>query len=59
MENRVKNLEDLCELITKQVVETNKQMVEMNKNLINEIRFLREAYSKQNVKKTQKIKKNV
>jgi t-SNARE complex subunit (syntaxin) len=49
MEQRVRNLEDLCELITKQVVEQNKNMIEINKNLINEIKCLREAYVKQDV----------
>ena len=49
MEQRVRNLEDLCELITKQVVEQNKNMIEINKNLLNEIKCLREAYVKQDV----------
>lgn len=49
MEQRVRNLEDLCELITKEIVEQNKSMIEMNKNLINEIKCLREAYVKQDV----------
>jgi E3 SUMO-protein ligase RanBP2 len=47
MEQRIKNLEDLCELITKEIVEQNKNVIEMNKNLITEIRSLREAYVKQ------------
>lgn len=47
MEQRVKNLEVVCELITKEIVEQNKQMIEMNKSLLNEIRSLREAYVKQ------------
>ncbi|CAF0732609.1 unnamed protein product [Brachionus calyciflorus] len=47
MDQRIKNLEDLCELITKEVVDQNKSMIDMNKNLINEIRALREAYVKQ------------
>lgn len=45
----MRNLEDLCELITKEIVEQNKSMIEMNKNLINEIKCLREAYVKQDV----------
>lgn len=49
MEHRIKNLEDLCELITKEVVDQNKNMIDMNKNLISEIRALREAYVKQDV----------
>ena len=47
MEQRLKNLEDVCELITKEIVEQSKNMIEMNKSLINEIRCLREAYVKQ------------
>lgn len=49
MEDRVKNLENLCELITKEIVEQNKSMIEMNKNLINEIKCLRESFVKQDV----------
>jgi t-SNARE complex subunit (syntaxin) len=49
METRVKNLEDLCELITKEIVEQNKNMIEINKNLITEMRALREAFVKQDV----------
>jgi hypothetical protein len=47
MEQRLKNLEDVCELITKEIVEQSKSMIEMNKSLISEIRCLREAYVKQ------------
>jgi hypothetical protein len=47
MEQRIKNLEDVCELITKEIVEQSKAMIEMNKSLIAEIRCLREAYVKQ------------
>jgi predicted RNA-binding protein with EMAP domain len=47
MEQRIQNLEELCELITKQVVEQNKNLVEINQNLINEIRSLKAAYVKQ------------
>jgi hypothetical protein len=47
MEQRLKNLEDLCELLTKESVEQSKMMIEMNKNLINEIRCLRESVVKQ------------
>ena len=49
MEERVKNLEDLCEMITKEIVTQNKSMIEMNKNLINEIKCLRETFVKQDV----------
>jgi len=47
MEQRLKTLEDLCELITKEVVHQNKNMIEINKNLLSEIKSLREAYIKQ------------
>jgi hypothetical protein len=47
MEQRVKNVEDLCELITKEIVEQNKTLIYMNKSLISEIRSLREAYVRQ------------
>lgn len=49
MEQRVLNLEELCELITKQVVDQNKNMIEVNQNLITEIRSLRAAFVKQDV----------
>lgn len=49
MEQRLKTLEDLCELITKEVVHQNKNMIEINKNLLSEIKSLREAYIKQDV----------
>jgi E3 SUMO-protein ligase RanBP2 len=42
MEQRIKNLEDLCELITKEIVDLNKNMIDMNKNLLSEIKCLRE-----------------
>ncbi len=51
MEQRLKNLEDLSELITKEIVQQNKSMIEMNKNLLNEIKNLRETYAKQDVNK--------
>ena len=47
MEQRLKTLEDLCGMITKEVVDQNKNMMEMNKNLLNEIRYLRESFVKQ------------
>ena len=47
MEQRLKTLEDVCELITKEVVEQSKNMIEMNKNLISEIRNLRNDFVKQ------------
>jgi hypothetical protein len=49
MEQRLKSLEDLCELITKEIVQQNKNIIEVNKNLITEIRSLREVYVKQDV----------
>ena len=49
MEQRIQNLEELCELITKQVVEQNKNIIDVNQNLINEIRSLRAAFVKQDV----------
>ena len=49
MEQRVQNLEELCELITKQVVEQNKNIIDVNQNLITEIRSLRAAFVKQDV----------
>ena len=49
MEQRLKSLEDLCELITKEIVQQNKNIIEVNKNLISEIRSLREVYVKQDV----------
>lgn len=49
MEQRLKNLEDLSELITKEIVQQNKSMIEMNKNLLSEIKSMREAYVKQDV----------
>jgi hypothetical protein len=49
MEQRLKNLEDLSELLTKQMVNQSKSMIEVNKNLLGEIKSLREAYVKQNV----------
>ena len=49
MEQRLKNLEDLCELITKEVVQQNRTMLEINASLIGEIQSLREAQDKQEV----------
>ena len=49
MEQRLKNLEDLSELITKEIVQQNKSMIDINKNLLSEIKALREAYVKQDV----------
>ncbi len=49
MDQRLKNLEDLSELITKEIVQQNKSMIDMNKNLLSEIRSLREAFVKQDV----------
>lgn len=49
MEQRLKNLEDLSELLTKQMVNQSKSMIDVNKNLLGEIKSLREAYAKQNV----------
>ena len=49
MDQRLKNLEDLSELITKEVVQQNKSMIDMNKNLLFEIKSLREAFVKQDV----------
>ena len=49
MEQRLKNLEDLSELITKEIVQQNKSMIEMNKNLLSEIKAMRETYAKQDV----------
>ena len=43
MEQRLKNLEDLSELITKEIVQQNKSMIEMNKNLLSEIKAMRDA----------------
>jgi uncharacterized Rmd1/YagE family protein len=31
MEQRLKSLEDLCELITKEIVQQNKNIIEVNK----------------------------
>lgn len=50
MDQRLKSLEDLCELITKEIVQQNKNMIEVNKSLLSEIKSLREAYVKQDVK---------
>jgi len=47
MDQRLKNLEDLSELITKEIVQQNKTMIDMNKNLLCEIKSLREAFVKQ------------
>ena len=52
MEQRVQNLEELCELITKQVVEQNKNIIDVNQNLITEIRSLRSAFVKQDVSRS-------
>jgi hypothetical protein len=49
MEQRLKSLEDLCELVTKEIVQQNKNMIEVNKSLLSEIKSLREAYVKQDV----------
>ena len=49
MEQRVTNLESLCELLGKQVLEQNNNLITMNRNLISEIKGLRDAYLKQNV----------
>ena len=49
MEQRLKNLEDLSELITKEIVQQNKSMIEMNKKLLSEIKAMRETYAKQDV----------
>lgn len=50
MEKRVENLEELSELLTRQLVDYNKNLIQINQNLIHEIRSLREAYSKQDVR---------
>lgn len=47
MDQRLKNLEDLSELLTKEMVQQNKSMIETNKNLLVEIKSLREAFVKQ------------
>lgn len=47
MDQRLKNLEDLSELLTKEMVQQSKSMIEINKNLLSEIKSLREAYVKQ------------
>jgi hypothetical protein len=52
MEQRVTLLEDLIELITKQMVDQNKKLIETNINLLTEIRLLRDVYSKQDVNHT-------
>lgn len=49
MDQRLKNLEDLNELIIKEIVQQNRNTIEMNKNLLFEIKSLREAYIKQDV----------
>lgn len=45
----MENLEELSELLTRQLVDYNKNLIQINQNLIHEIRSLREAYSKQDV----------
>ena len=47
MEQRLKNLEDLSELLTKEMVQS---MIETNKNLLIEIKSLRDAFVKQDVR---------
>lgn len=47
MDQRLKNLEDLSELLTKEMVQQNKCMIETNKNLLVEIKSLRESFVKQ------------
>lgn len=44
------SLEELCEIISKQVIEQNKSIVDVNQNLLSEIRNLREIIAKQDVK---------
>lgn len=52
MENRVKVLEDLCEMLAKQSIEQNNRIMEINKNLLAEIRYLRETFEKKDVRNT-------
>ena len=47
MEQRLKNLENLSELLTKEMVQST---IEANKNLLIEIKSLRDSFVKQNVR---------
>ncbi len=49
MEAKLKTLEELCELMTIQIVTQNQSFINANCNLINEIRSLKDVIKKQDV----------
>lgn len=51
MDQRVNTLEELCSLISNQVMDQNKSLIKVNQNLIDELRQLKDVLSKQDVRK--------
>jgi hypothetical protein len=49
MDAKIKTLEELCELITIQIVTQNQNFINTNVNLINEIKSLKDIIKKQDV----------
>ncbi len=49
MDSKLKTLEELCELMTIQIVTQNQSFINANCNLINEIRSLKDIIKKQDV----------
>ena len=59
MEDRIKVLEELCEMLAKQSIEQNNRIMEINRNLINEIKYLRESIEKKDVNQPKNLTHNL